>query len=71
MQGNRYSKPTKAEVWHRIDENCKTCIYDPHADGNWVQQVEACDSVDCPMWAIRRVSRPKTGAKRPAEVVHA
>jgi len=50
------SKPTKAEVWRRINENCRFCIYDKHAEGTWREQIEACTSTDCALYPIRPVS---------------
>jgi hypothetical protein len=38
---------------------CKDCIYDPVAGGNWRQQVSACTSPECPLFAFRPVSRPQ------------
>ena len=59
----RASNPKKAEVYRRIDENCRDCIYDDCVPGTWVQQVGACTIEDCALWPIRRVSVPK---KEPA-----
>lgn len=50
------SRPTKAQVWRRINENCKFCLYDPHATGTWREQIEACTSPECPLYPIRPVS---------------
>jgi hypothetical protein len=42
-----------------IDAHCKACTYDPHCgEGNWRQQVEACDIVSCNLWPYRPVSKP-------------
>ena len=40
-----------------IDAKCKECIYDPHEMGAWRMQVEACTSPDCPLYAVRPLSR--------------
>ena len=40
-----------------INANCKFCIYDPGADGNWKQQTQACTSKDCALYPYRPVSR--------------
>ena len=52
------SRPSKAEVWRRINANCKFCLYDPKAEGlgTWRDQIEACSSPDCPLYPIRPVS---------------
>jgi len=42
----------------RIDLMCRSCIYDEKASGNWRQQVTACESDHCPLWAVRPVSKP-------------
>lgn len=41
-----------------INEKCKECIYDPHSGyGTWREQVEACTSFKCPLFAVRPCSR--------------
>jgi hypothetical protein len=42
---------------------CKDCIYDPCGPGTWVQQVEACTSPECPLYAFR----PHRKASRPGD----
>ena len=43
-----------------INGMCKQCIYDPiSGEGNWRQQVGACTSLDCALYAVRPVSKPK------------
>ena len=32
---------------------CRSCIYAPCAPGTWRQQVEACTSPECPLYAFR------------------
>lgn len=40
-----------------INNFCKACIYDPHhGNGTWRQQVEACTSVNCPLYPFRPLS---------------
>ena len=45
-----------------INAKCKGCHYDPDAKGlgGWREQVAACVSVDCPLYAVRPVPRPKS-----------
>lgn len=40
-----------------IDEKCKDCIYDPLAGGTWRQQTQACNSMGCPLWPYRPLTR--------------
>ena len=43
-----------------INDKCKECIYDKLGEGNWRQQVEACTSPACPLYAVRpKSSKPK------------
>lgn len=52
-----------------INEKCKECIYDPlSGQGNWRQQVEACTSRTCPLYAVRPTS--SGNEKPPVEEVH-
>ncbi len=51
-----YSNPSKAEWRRRVNENCKACIYDPYAEGNWRQQVTMCTALSCPIWEIRPIT---------------
>lgn len=40
-----------------VNAKCKECIYDPIAGrGTWRQQVEACTSRSCPLFAVRPTS---------------
>ena len=43
----------------RIDQECKTCIVDPHAVGTWRQQVECCGSGHCALYSVRPLPLPK------------
>ncbi|WP_340676588.1 hypothetical protein [Paraglaciecola sp.] len=36
-----------------INAQCYECIYDKSDIGTWRQQVEACPSVDCPLFCQR------------------
>lgn len=38
-----------------IDAKCKGCIYDPHAIGNWREQVADCASSNCQLHEVRPV----------------
>jgi hypothetical protein len=46
-----------------INEFCKGCIYDKHAEGAWREQVTRCTSVKCSLYPVRPVS--KAGQKAP------
>ncbi len=39
-----------------VNANCKSCIYDESAAGNWRQQVTLCTCTDCFLWDYRPVS---------------
>lgn len=39
-----------------IDSNCRSCIYDPLAAGNWRQQVTLCRVTTCALYDVRPVS---------------
>ena len=59
--------PTPIEVLARnpksmrsaVNAKCYECIYDARGCGNWRQQVAACTSASCPLYAIRPLSKPK------------
>lgn len=40
-----------------VDAKCRECIYDPGAAGTWRQQVTACTSPGCPLYAVRPLSQ--------------
>ena len=44
-----------------INANCKECIYDQEAKGNWKQQVTVCTMRNCKLYDYRPISRPKKG----------
>lgn len=45
----------------KIDAKCVECIYDPHSDGTWRNQVVNCTCSSCPLFEIRATLTP--GAK--------
>lgn len=40
----------------RINQNCRGCIYDPHAAGTWRQQTTLCTVINCPFHEVRPVT---------------
>ena len=48
-----------------IDENCKTCIFDPKAAGTWRQQVTLCSVTNCALYPVR----PASNARIPESVL--
>lgn len=40
-----------------INDMCTQCIYDKSAAGGKLQQIEACTSTQCPLYAVRPVSK--------------
>jgi hypothetical protein len=40
-----------------INEFCKGCIYDKHAEGAWREQVTRCTSYKCALYPVRPVSK--------------
>ena len=43
----------------RINKNCKSCIYDPHAAGTWRQQTTLCPAINCPFHEVQPVTESK------------
>lgn len=43
-----------------INTKCRECIHDPMAEGTWRQQVSACTSPACPLYAHRPTSQGYT-----------
>jgi len=41
----------------RVDDKCKSCIYDPEAAGTWRQQVTLCSVTKCPLYPVRPVTK--------------
>ena len=54
-----------ASLRKRIDQHCKSCIYDSLAPGTWRQQVTLCSVKSCPFYDVR----PKTGYPIPESVL--
>jgi hypothetical protein len=48
-----------------INGNCKDCIYDHLAPGNWRVQVSLCSCKSCPLWGVR----PRTTSAIPESVI--
>jgi hypothetical protein len=44
---------SRASLRNAIDEMCKSCIYDPGAEGGWREQVTDCDCSECPLYEVR------------------
>ena len=40
-----------------IDQNCKSCVYDPKAAGTWRQQVALCSVTSCALYPVRPVTK--------------
>jgi hypothetical protein len=41
-----------------INQQCKSCVYDPGAGGTWREQVDGCQGYSCPLYTVR--PRPTT-----------
>lgn len=41
----------------RINENCKSCIYDTSAAGTWRQQITLCPVVNCAFHEVRPITK--------------
>ena len=41
----------------RINQHCKSCIYDPKFHGTWRQQVTLCSITSCALHDVRPVTR--------------
>ena len=53
----------KVSLRGSINAYCRSCIYDPKSGlGTWRQQVEACTVTDCPLYAVRPVSKGEKAA---------
>ena len=43
----------------RIDQHCKSCVYDSSAPGSWRQQVTLCSVKSCALYDVRpKPTRP-------------
>lgn len=50
---------TKPSLRKAINAFCKGCLYDPNGGtGTWREQVSACTSRDCPLYAVRPTAKP-------------
>lgn len=47
-----------------INENCKTCIYDPLAGGTHTAQIEACTVTSCALYEYRPLTEKTKLAQR-------
>ena len=47
----------KVSLRKSINEFCKSCIYDKHADGAWREQVTRCTSYNCSLYPVRPVTK--------------
>jgi hypothetical protein len=54
-----------ASLRKRIDQHCKSCVYDPLAAGSWRQQVTLCCVKSCAFHDVR----PKTSYPIPESVL--
>ena len=43
----------------RVTAFCCHCIFDTYQTGTWLQQVEACTSLDCPLYSVRPLPSTK------------
>jgi len=56
-----------------INAKCKECLYDPYDKGTWRQQVQACTSPKCPLFAVRPlpIAKDSTNSdEKTAELAH-
>jgi len=43
----------------RINQHCKSCVYDQNAAGTWLQQVSLCSVKSCALYDVRpKSTRP-------------
>lgn len=40
-----------------VNDNCKSCIYDPEAAGSWRQQVTLCSVTGCALYPARPITK--------------
>jgi hypothetical protein len=52
-------KAERVSLRSAINDFCRSCIYDPAAEGSWRAQVRACTAPACPLYKVR----PRTTAK--------
>ena len=51
----------------RINDFCKGCIYDKNASGAWREQVTACTSYNCSLYAVRPITQAGQKAAKTTE----
>ena len=56
--------PSRAKA---IAAKCRDCIFDEAAAGTAAQQIQACASVDCPLWPVRPCTATTINATLVAE----
>ncbi len=67
---NSMSTQSRPTLRNAVNAKCKECVFDPHALGNWREQVADCRGVNCPLYSLRPVPRScmKDGEIDPAGV---
>ena len=59
------SKQNPKSLRLAINAKCYDCIYDPYSGiGNWRMQVSSCTSVNCPLYPIRPLTKPRTRSSK-------
>lgn len=43
----------KLSLRKSINEMCKSCIYDPKAEGSCIRQITDCTAPECPLFPVR------------------
>lgn len=56
MRADLNHKGNKPKLRDKIDAKCRSCIYDPYAEGTWRKQIENCTSQRCPLFPVRPTS---------------
>ena len=46
-----------ASLRKRINQHCKSCIYDPYAPGTWRQQVTLCAAKECSLYPVSPITQ--------------
>lgn len=49
--------PKKYSLRKAINDKCRSCVYDKANVGSWLVQVTLCSCMDCPLYAVRPVSK--------------
>ena len=47
----------KNSLRQAINDNCRTCIYDPAAAGTWRQQTTLCSVTSCDLHPVRPITK--------------